>query len=88
MLSSHTIACTVIIMASLVFGQLDPEGDQSIILNKNDFSCDIFGEFTQLAGRCCNRNLDCQSLCCLEKLCVVREPCPHYDGSIELWEEE
>ena len=46
MLSSQTIAINVIIMASLVLGQLDPEGDQSIILNKNDFSCDIFGEFT------------------------------------------
>ena len=48
----------------------------------------MFGEFTQVNSLCCNRNLDCTSLCCLEKLCVAREPCPNYDGSIEVWEDE
>ena len=47
----------------------------------------MFGHFAQLDNMCCRLNLDCQSICCMDNVCVPREPCPHYDGSIEKWEE-
>ena len=39
---------------------------------------------------CCKQNLHCKSICCDQDLavCVVKSPCPFYDGSIEKWEEE
>ena len=57
-------------------------------LDKSDFQCEVFAEFSQSKGSCCNLNLDCRSICCLAKICVVKEPCPNYDGSIERWEAE
>ena len=65
--------------------EIDPVEAQLVIPK---FTCTVFEEFNQAIGSCCNLNLDCESICCMDGQCAKDSPCPNYDGSIEKWEEE
>ena len=42
--------------------------------------------FSVYDGICCNLNVDCQSICCLDGVCIPNEPCPNFDGSVDEYE--
>ena len=50
--------------------------------------CRVYEHFSKVNDSCCLLNLDCVNICCVEGLCIPDSPCPYYDDSIELWEEE
>ena len=51
-------------------------------------TCFVYEVFSKLDGECCYENVNCQSGCCLGAECVEDNPCPHYDESIEKWDNE
>ena len=50
--------------------------------------CKVFAHFSKLDSHCCNLNLDCRSICCVDHICIASSTCPTYDGSIDAWERE
>ena len=66
---------------------VDKEGEQTTVTFENENNCPVvIDPFSVYDGLCCNLNVDCQSICCLEGVCAAKEPCPRYDGSIDEYE--
>ena len=69
-------------------GAGDSAQTEVTILDENTCAVDYIEPFSVYDGLCCHLNVDCQSICCMDGVCSPKEPCPHYDGSIDEYERD